>query len=119
MRAIRLILLVLALSGCSVFVASYDANEYALVNKIRTLAETQDCSRRNIVQIRELSIEFKNYSEFQPHNQVTFELASDLDTLTGALASRQSFNLAYCKSKMKTIASSAKTIQSTIGNKPR
>lgn len=119
MNLIRILFLSLLLSGCALFVANYDSNEYALVNKIRTLAERQDCSKKNINEIKELSIEFKNFTEFQPDNEITFNMAGNLNILVNELASKKSVSIYYCESKMSIIANSAKTIQSAIGNKPR
>jgi hypothetical protein len=100
-------------------VANYDSNEYGLVNKIRTFAEFHDCSKTNVDMLYEMSIELKNFSQYLPRNQASFDLATKLNTLIIQLHNKDNPSEVYCKEKLNNIASSAEEIQKVIGRKPK
>ena len=52
------------LSGCSLFMASYDTTEYSLINKIRTQAIVGDCTKPVVKELYTTSLEFKNFAEY-------------------------------------------------------
>lgn len=129
---------VVLLTGCSTaqkfydsyFLAPYDNVEYALVNKIRTIAELADknCSNKQLVQadlegMYFISVEAKNFSQYIPDNKDAIKLTADLYLLTkGAYEHYQKnekVSETYCRAKLKQISSNAETIQRAIGARPR
>jgi len=114
-----LITISLLLTGCSVLVANYDPNEYGLINKIRTYAELHDCSKFNVDNLYELSVELKNFSQYLPRNDASFNLATKLNTLIVQLHNKDNPSEVYCKEKLNNIVSSAEEIQKVIGRKPK
>lgn len=129
---------IILLTGCSTaqklydsyFLAPYDNVEYALVNKIRTIAELADknCSNKQLVQadfegMYFISVEAKNFSQHIPDNKDATKLTADLSALTkGALdhyQKNEKVSEVYCKAKLKQISSNAETIQKAIGARPR
>lgn len=139
MKKLLLIPIVLLLTGCaplltklyeSYFLAPYDNVEYALVNKIRTMAYLAEPNCANKKQIQSdlegmyfISVEAKNFSQYLPDNKDSTKLTVDLSTLVkGAFdhyEKNEKVSEAYCKAKMKQIYSNAETIQKVIGTKPR
>jgi len=114
-----LISLTSLLAGCSILVANYDSNEYGLINKIRTYAELYDCSKSNVDNLYELSVELKNFSQYLPRNDASFNLTTKLNTLIFQLHNKNNPNEVYCKEKLNNIVSSAEEIQRVIGRKPK
>ena len=98
------------LSGCSLFMASYDTTEYSLVNKIRTQA---------MKELYTTSLEFKNFAEYIPQNKATIDLSDKLYAMVEELYKRENPSPVYCKAKLNTIAKSAEEIQRVVGSKPR
>jgi len=139
MKKILLIPVFLLLTGCaplitklyeSYFLAPYDNIEYALVNKIRTMAllAENNCANKNQIYsdlegMYFISVEVKNFSQHLPDNKDSIKLTADLSSLVkGAYDFYQKSDKvseAYCKAKMKQIYSNAETIQKVIGAKPR
>lgn len=127
-------MLVLSLSGCAMvdayFMAKFDSNEYLLVDEIRSVAQVnaQRCDNReymnNVADNLYIStIKLKNYAEYIPNNEKTIPLTQSLLTEVEKLQKRyqnpDKISLAYCKSKLGIIESSAETVQEVIGSKPR
>jgi uncharacterized protein YceK len=115
---------ILLLSGCStiksaLFVAHYDNNEYALVNKVRTDAELKNCNKDGIQTMYQDAMELKNYSQYLPHNDVTIKMNSALFTLVDELHQKETFSPTYCALKLNTISKTAERIQQVIGGEPR
>lgn len=130
---------VFLLTGCaplltklydSYFLAPYDNIEYALVNKIRTMAELADknCSNKRMVEadvegMYFISVELRNFSQYLPDNKDAQKLSNNLLELTKTTKEHyeknETVSAAYCKAKLKQIASNAETIQQAIGAKPR
>lgn len=139
MKKLLLVPLFFMLTGCaplltklyeSYFLAPYDNIEYALVNKIRTMAYLAEpnCSNKKQVQsdlegMYFISVEVKNFAQHLPDNKDSIKLTTDLSTLVkGAYdhyEKNEKVGEAYCKAKMKQIYSNAETIQKAIGAKPR
>lgn len=139
MKKLLLIPIILFLTGCaplltklyeSYFLAPYDNVEYALVNKIRTIAVLAEPNCQNKKQIQSdlegmyfISVEVKNFSQHLPDNKDSIKLTSDLSALVkGAYdhyEKNEKVSEVYCKAKMKQIYSNAETIQKAIGAKPR
>jgi len=126
--------IVLLLSGCvlldAYFMAGYDTNEYALVNKIKTKAElsVEDCkdvkkSRQNAEDLYFIAIEMKNFAENIPRNVDTTKLATNLVELTKQgkeqYAKDSNVSEIFCKLKLQQISRSAEVAQKVIGKKPR
>lgn len=134
MRLIILLMLSL-LSGCTVvnayLMAKFDANEYQLINQIRSTAEAniRNCNDREKMNTvaSDLFIkgtEFKNYTSHIPHNEKTVVLSLEIYKEINGLNARYSnadkkISETYCKTKLSTIEKSAETIQEVIGDKPR
>jgi PBP1b-binding outer membrane lipoprotein LpoB len=116
----KLILIsLLLLNGCALWMAPYDNNEYALVNKVRTISQLGDCTKKNIDSMYFTALELKNYSEMLPRNDQTIALTKDLFTVVEEMKKRTDFSSVYCKAKLNIIEISAEKIQHAIGNKPR
>jgi len=124
MKKILLFALILQLTGCALveklWVANYDTNEYALVTKVRTLAQSaKSCDESTIKELYVTSLELKNFSEYIPKNKATLDLTSHLFVIVEELNKKESPSPSYCKAKLNTIVKSAETIQQVVGNKPR
>ena len=122
-RILCVAVLAISLSGCAainnIFMAPYDTNEYALVNRVRTFAELGQCDREHIIALRITALELKNFSEYLPRNSKTIEMNNSLYDLTDDLYKRENPSQAYCKAKLNIIAKSAERIQQVTGSKPR
>jgi PBP1b-binding outer membrane lipoprotein LpoB len=119
-----ILLCCILLSGCStiksaLFVAHYDNNEYALVNKVRTDAELKNCNKDGIQTMYQDAMELKNYSQYLPHNDVTVKMNNALFTLVDELHQKETFSPTYCALKLNTISKTAERIQQVIGGEPR
>lgn len=139
MKKLLLIPVFFLLTGCaplltklydSYFLAPYDNIEYALTNKIRTMAELADknCSNKKLVEadiegMYFISAELKNFSQYLPDNKDAQKLSVNLYDLTKQAKEHyeknDSVSAVYCKAKLKQIASNAETIQQAIGARPR
>ena len=122
-KIIAAVILTTSLSGCgminNIFMAPYDTNEYALVNRVRTFAELGNCDRDHIIALRITALELKNFSEYLPRNSKTIEMNNSLYDLADDLYKRENPSQAYCKAKLNIISTSAEMIQNTIGKRPR
>ena len=122
-RLIAAVILTTSLSGCgminNIFMAPYDTNEYALVNRVRTFAELGNCDRDHIIALRITALELKNFSEYLPRNTKTIEMSNSLYDMVNDLYKRENPSQAYCKAKLNIISTSAEMIQNTIGKRPR
>ena len=122
-RLIAAVILTTSLSGCgminNIFMAPYDTNEYALVNRVRTFAELGNCDRDHIIALRITALELKNFSEYLPRNTKTIDMNNNLYTMVDELYKRENPSQAYCKAKLNIISTSAEMIQNTIGKRPR
>ena len=107
------------LSGCALWMASYDSTEYSLVNKVRTQAIVGDCSSESVKNLYNTTLELKNFAQYIPRNDATIGLANQLYTIVDELHKRENPSPAYCKAKLNTIAKSAEEIQRVVGSKPR
>ena len=107
------------LSGCSLWMASYDSTEYSLVNKVRTQAIVGNCFSENVKNLYNTTLELKNFAQYIPRNAATIGLANQLYTIVDELHKRENPSPAYCKAKLNTIAKSAEEIQRVVGSKPR
>jgi len=124
MKRLLMLALVFQLSGCavinSIFMAPYDNNEYALVNKVRTLAETSDnCDGNTVKELYLTTYELKNYSQYIPRNSNQMKLNDDLFTMVDELYKKQNPSPVYCKAKLNIIKHSAERIQQVTGSKSR
>mgnify|MGYP003339551678 FL=1 len=107
------------LTGCSLWMASYDSSEYALVNKVRTQAIVGDCSSESVKYLYNTALELKNFTQYIPRNDATINLANQLFVIVEDLHKRENPSPAYCRSKLNNIAKSAEEIQRVVGSKPR
>ena len=127
-------MLLLGLSGCSMFnayfMAGFDSNEYLLVDDIRSTAQVSinRCDDRDqmnsIVNGMYLTAtKFKNYAQYIPHNEKTIPLTESLYEEVYKLQTRyqspEKIGKSYCKMKLSIIEKSAETIQEVLGSKPR
>lgn len=110
---------VLFLTGCSLMIGNYDANEYAYVNQIRTLAQVSNCTKPEVYQLYISALTLKNYSEYLPDNDQEIALVNDLYKIVDQLYEFDSPSAAYCKAKMKIIAQTSEKVQEATGGKPR
>ena len=83
MKKLLVISLVCLVTGCStvqdkmenIFAAGYDNNEYALVNKVRTIAQTaKTCDVNTVNDLYFVTKELQNYSQYIPRNKQSIEL---------------------------------------------
>jgi hypothetical protein len=116
-----LLITLLLLSGCSLWVANYDTNEYVLVNRIRTIAQTnKTCDEITVKDLYFTAKELNNFSQYLPRNQQTVELNKKLLSLVIELYDKEPpIGIVYCKAKLNIIEISAEEIQKVMGSKPR
>lgn len=117
---------VLQLSGCAVWdiynQSKYDTNEYALVNEIRTLAQTsKGCDAESVKKIYFTTLQLNNFSEYVAgNNKKTIEMNTSLLNMVKELNNKaQPIAPMYCDAKLNIIAITAESIQKVIGTKPR
>jgi hypothetical protein len=127
------LLLVSSLSGCALFdayfMARFDNNEYALINKIRTEANlgAAKCGKPEVVavvdNIYRTSIEFRNYGQSIPRNQDVIRMGNELAEIVKGLSDRyhgtEPVSMMYCTTKFSSIERNAVNIQNVVGKKPR
>jgi hypothetical protein len=127
------LLLVSSLSGCALFdayfMARFDNNEYALINKIRTEANlgAAKCGKPEVVavvdNIYRTSIEFRNYGQSIPRNQDVIKMGNELAEIVKGLSDRyhgtEPVSMMYCTTKFSSIERNAVNIQNVVGKKPR
>lgn len=132
MKKLALIALVSLLSGCTVFdayfMAGFDNQEYALINKIRTTAQLaqEQCDspisvKTKYVELRQLNIEFINYTQHIPRNPEANKMAKQMGELItqGGQAYGSNSSVIFCKMKLQQIERNADKIQQVLGSKPR
>lgn len=142
MKNIIIALSFLLLSGCSVIqplidrfsIAPFDANEYALVNKIRTIAiQTKPrCGIENIApfavldyvnDMHDTALLLKNYSQYLPKNEQTYKPVSVtygmIDELKTRYEKEKKVSKTYCELKIQSIIDASESIQQAIGKRPR
>ena len=124
MKKISLLLVAISLTGCStiqsIFMANYDTNEYALVNKVRTTAQMRSCDESSVKSLYTTSLELKNFSQYLPSNEKTATMNSELYTMVEELYKKQQpIGQVYCDLKLKVIEATAENIQSVTGKRPR
>lgn len=138
MKNIIIALFFVFLSGCAVIdrfmIAPFDANEYALVNKIRTTAiQTKPkCGAENIApfavldyvqDMHDTALLLKNYSQYLPKNEQTYKPVSMTYTMIEELKTRyekeKKVSKTYCELKMQSIIDATESIQQAIGKRPR
>jgi hypothetical protein len=127
------LLLISSLSGCALFdayfMARFDNNEYALINKIRTEANlgAAKCGKPEVVavvdNIYRTSIEFRNYSQSIPRNQDVIRMGNELAEIVKGLSDRyhgtEPVSMMYCTTKFSSLERNAVNIQNVVGKKPR
>jgi len=107
------------LSSCSLInMATYDPSEYALINDLRTEAQTLDCSKESRFRLNLTTIRLRNFVEYQPDNDQTIKLVNDLAKLVNELYISENPSNGYCKAKLHLIERNAETIQKVVGSKP-
>lgn len=129
-----LVLLALVCAGCTTvqplidsYLMKYDNNEYKLITDIRTTAflAKDQCSdpqatKKNVYKLYMLSLTLKHYAENLPHNEPVKKSSNELfDIVNGLYKNNSEPNEIFCSFKMKTIESSATTIQKMEGSKPK
>jgi len=121
------------LSGCALynayFMARFDNNEYALINKVRTQANlgAAKCGKPEVVEVVDniyaTTVEFRNYSQSIPHNEEATKMGSELAEIVKGLSDRyhgtEPVSMMYCTTKFSSIERNAVNIQNVIGKKPR
>jgi predicted DNA-binding protein (UPF0278 family) len=126
-------LISMSLSSCALYdayvTAHFDNNEYKLINDIRT-ASNQSAStcgkpeaKQAVDNLYDLSLQFKNYGEFIPHNEETQKAAKELEEIVKDFRDRyrkpEPVSMFYCTTKFTTIERNAVKIQNIVGTKPR
>ena len=137
MNRLKLLLLssaIAILPGCAVWdaywLAGYDNQEYALINKIRTVSEysVEECkdpvlSEKTFVSLYRTAVEFKNFTQYIPDNPDAFKLARNMVDLTKQgkemYEKETPPSEAFCKLKLKSINRAAETTQQVLGKKAR
>jgi hypothetical protein len=132
MKKLALIALVSLLSGCTVFdayfMAGFDNQEYALINKIRTTAQLSQeyCDhaptiKAKYIELKELNTEFTNYTQHIPRNPEANKMAKQMGELImqGGQAYGSNSSVIFCKMKLQQIERNADKIQQVLGSKPR
>jgi hypothetical protein len=116
----------LQLSGCALWdiynQTKYDTNEYALVTKVRTLAQnSKGCDEASVKNLYSTTLELKNFSEYMKgDNKKSIEMNVDLLKLVKELYERpQPVPAFYCTAKLNIIEITAERIQQVTGSKPR
>lgn len=138
MRNIIIGLFLLSLSGCAIvdrfMIAPFDSNEYAMVNKIRTVAmQTKPkCGTENIApfavldyvnEMHDTALLLKNYSQYLPKNEqsikpinLTYQMIDELKT---RYQKETKVSKTYCELKIQSIMDATESIQQAIGKRPR
>lgn len=130
MKKIALTLLVMTLSGCTVFdayfMAGYDNQEYYLINKIRTKAQIAQKScdkpletKPQVNDIIYTSIELRNFTQHIPRNPEAYKMAGQMVELSEQIKIDEKTSPVFCKMKFQQVERSAEKIQQVIGSKPR
>lgn len=128
MKKILLLAALLQLSGCvlfdAYFAAKYDNNEYGLVTKIKTIAETTECGNVDVADNAKAmwiySVELKNFTQHLPRNEKSHEMTSKLSEITMGLHNKHGqMSKVYCEEKLKIIIKTTDDIQKALGSKPR
>jgi len=114
----------LVLSGCAtvtdiVFPSKYDANEYMLINKLRTISQFGTCDRFTVSMLYTTSLELKNYSQHLPRGEASYNMEQELFTIVEELYKKENPSAVYCKAKLNIIEITADKIQQVTGSKPR
>ena len=91
MKKILIALILTQLSGCALWdiynMSHFDNNEYKLINDIRTLAnlDAAKCGKPEVVplidELYAITVSFKNYGEYIPHNEETHKAAVELEAI--------------------------------------
>ena len=132
-RILAVLLLISSLSGCALydayFMARFDNNEYALINKIRTEANlgARKCGKPEVVEVVDrmwyTTVEFRNYTQSIPHNEEATKMGNELSEIVKGLSDRyhgtEPVSMMYCTTKFSSIERNAVNIQNVIGKKPR
>jgi hypothetical protein len=124
--------ILVVLPGCALidayFMAGYDNQEYALINKIRTNAELNvgmcndyEASKRTFDYLYSKGLEVKNFTQYIPDNKDAHKLAGNIYELTkqGKDAYLGPVSPTFCKLKLQQIVRASETAQKVIGSKPR
>jgi len=126
MKRILISLFALQLSGCALWdiynLSSYDTNEYALVNKVRTIAQTSKvCDEVTVKNLYLTTVELNNFSQYvKGNNSSNIKMNEGLLKIVTELYDReQPVPSAYCKAKLNIIGISAERIQQVTGSKQK
>ena len=138
MKFILSILFIISLSGCasiknafdSYFIANYDSNEHALINKIsvystisKPMCNNTEQMKLSVVSLFGYSSELKNFSQHLPNNSNTSKLNDNLHIMVEELYARyqtnKDVNKTYCELKLQSISDSADKIQKLLVRRPR
>jgi len=142
MKNIIISLSFLFLSGCAVIqpiidrftIAPFDSNEYALVNKVRTIAikTKPKCSIENIApfavlnyvnELHDNALLLKNYSQYIPKNDQTIKPVNltyqMIDELKSRYEKEKKVGEVYCVLKIQSIIDATESIQQAIAKRPR
>jgi hypothetical protein len=132
-RLLAVLFLISSLSGCALydayFMARFDNNEYALINRIRTEANlgASKCGKPEVVGIVDhlwyTAVEFRNYGQSIPHNEEVIKMGNELAEIVKGLSDRyhgtEPVSMLYCTTKFSSIERNAVNIQNVVGKKPR
>lgn len=125
-KLILVCIVTLQLSGCALWdiynQTKYDTNEYALVTKVRTLAQTsKGCDEDSVKNLYVTTLELKNFSEhLNGNNEQSIKMNENLLKIVKELYERkQPVPVVYCNAKLNIIEISAERIQQVTGTKPR
>jgi len=126
-----ILILAIFLSACGTISgpANFDNNEYALVNRIYTLADVYklgcndpEKTKRNFDKLAELSMELLNYSSDLPNNLDTVKLVNPLNKMISDADikfNQEAHTVTYCKLKLDNINTSAGIVKEAIAKRRR
>lgn len=124
-----LILGCLILTGCGVFQAPFDNNEYSYINQLYTLSDYYklDCSNttktlNNFEQLSLISITLVNYSQDLPDNENTIKAVTALNTVVQTTKQQMStgnHSQRFCELELDNIKHAAGTVKSAVATRGR
>lgn len=121
LATLTLMCLVILVMGCSYLaVPKYDATEYQTLIQIATHSDMGDCGVEQTTTLLTLSTFLKYYTEYLPHNELTWEGVVELDTSIRNLStSPRPITPTYCGLRLRVIHTMATSLAQASGSKVR
>lgn len=134
MKRLLIALSIVALNGCAMYDAymltGFDPSEYRIITEIRTDANSYktSCANPALAPVNATALADKTklfmlYSEHIPNNANVYSASKNLDAIAQGLSAKYKeatpVSPVFCKLKYESIESSANTMQTIIGKRPR